>query len=228
MATSPYYYYLDILSQWPTSIALESQWFLWFDLPSVTALKGDISKALNKFEFNSNWNITSAATQDLLSTEFQRQTQNLIGCVFARQITIPGETVSASNEGLDYGGYQAPATSSGRNKYGKVSVTFTETNSSFIDLVIRPWVALVGYNGLIARDPASPKYVKCNSLNVHYIGKTGAFNPSVTRKMITFQNIAPISVGGLTNTYASEGMQYSSVDFVYDNYSVTDFNVANQ
>ena len=60
MATSPYYYYLDILSQWPTSIALESQWFLWFDLQSVTALKGDISEALKWYQLAAGQGVAGA------------------------------------------------------------------------------------------------------------------------------------------------------------------------
>lgn len=222
MATSPYYYYLDVLSQWPTAIAPESQWFLWFDLKSVGALTQNVSNILQKFEPTSRWGINNSTVLNLISDQNQLQTDNLIGCVFARQITVPGDSVVAGNDGLDYGGYQAPATSGPRNKYNKVSIVFTETNSSFIDFVIRPWLISVGYYGLIARNKNSNKNVKCSSLNACYLAKTGPFNGSVIRKQMQFNNIVPVSINGLSNTYASEGLQYGSVDFVYDSYSIID------
>lgn len=58
---------------------------------------------------------------------------------------------------MDYGGYQAPATIGNREKYKKLTVTFLETNASFLDLILRPWIVMVGYNGLVARSENSPK-----------------------------------------------------------------------
>ncbi|NBO98668.1 MAG: hypothetical protein EBU90_00805 [Proteobacteria bacterium] len=224
MATSPYRYYLDVISNWPTAIAPESQWFINFDLPTVGALK-DISN-VQKYDSGSGsdtvWNIPQTTVNKLISKENQFATESLIGCVFAREVTVPGESIDAGNVGLDYGGYQAPATSNGRNKYGKLHVVFSETNSSFLDFVIRPWIILVGYYGLLARGEKSPKKVKCNYADVVYIAKTGPYSPSIQRKIIRYFNIAPVSIGSISNTYASEGMQYKGVDFVYDYYSVLD------
>jgi len=224
MATSPYRYYLDVISNWPTAIAPESQWFINFDLPTVGALK-NISN-IQKYDSGSGsdtvWNIPQGTVNTLIAKENQFATDNLIGCVFAREVTVPGETIDAGNVGLDYGGYQAPATSNGRNKYGKLHVVFSETNSSFLDFVIRPWTILVGYYGLLARAENSPKKVKCNYADVVYIAKTGPYSPSIQRKIIRYFNIAPVSIGAISNTYASEGMQYKGVDFVYDSYSVLD------
>jgi hypothetical protein len=224
MATSPYRYYLDVISNWPTAIAPESQWFVNFDLPTVGALR-DVSN-IQRYDSGSGsdtvWNIPQGTVNKLISKENQFATDNFIGCVFAREVTVPGESVDAGNVGLDYGGYQAPATSNGRNKYGKLHVVFSETNSSFLDFVIRPWIVLVGYYGLLARADDSPKKVKCNYADVVYIAKTGPYSPSIQRKIIRYFNIAPVSMGSISNTYASEGMQYKGVDFVYDYYSVLD------
>ena len=101
-------------------------------------------------------------TKYLLDGSLQWQTNNLTGCVFTRQVNLPNETVNASNEGLTYGGFLPPATASNREKYQNLSVTFLETNASFLDLIIRPWILSVGYYGLVARDVQSPKKVKCN------------------------------------------------------------------
>ena len=224
MATSPYRYYLDVISNWPTAIAPESQWFVNFDLETVTALKtvSNVQKYDSGSGSDTVWNIPQGTVNNLISKENQFATESLIGCVFAREVTVPGESIDAGNVGLDYGGYQAPATSNGRNKYGKLHIVFSETNSSFLDFVIRPWIILVCYYGLLARADKSPKKVKCNYADVVYIAKTGPYSPSIQRKIIRYFNIAPVSIGSISNTYASEGMQYKGVDFVYDSYSVLD------
>lgn len=222
--TSPYRYYLDVISQWPTAIVSESQWFTWFDLPSVGALKADLATTVRNVDSGADntWDIPKGIVDNLIKSEYQLATENLIGCVFARQVTLPGESITAGNDGLDYSGYRAPAITSGRQSYKKLQIYFVETNSSFIDLVIRPWIILVGYYGFIARsNPTNnPRSVKCNSLDVVYLGKTGAYSPSIKRKIVRFYGIAPVSVNGLSNTYASDGMQFTSVDFTYDSYSV--------
>lgn len=224
MATSPYNFYLDILSKWPSTIALASQWFMYFNLPSVNALRSDVGAAVRKYDSGSSnaWGISQATINALNKEEFQIRTENLVGCVFVRQVTLPNEGVNASNQGLNYSGYMPPATTSGRIPYPKLSIVFTETNASFIDLVLRPWTILVGYNGLIARTNNSNKNVKCNYADIICLAKTGAGSPMAIRKVFRFFNIAPININGLTNSYASEGLMYSNVDFVYDNYCVYD------
>jgi hypothetical protein len=222
MASSPYRFYLDILSNWSSTIALESQWFMYFNLPSVNALKGDVGSAVRNYDSgnSSAWSIGSGIVSQLTKTEYQLTTESLIGCVFARQITLPGETIGTSNEGVDYAGYLGPATSSNRDVYKKLSIVFTETNASFIDLILRPWSILVGYNGLIARQPGSPKNVKCDYADIVFLAKTGANSPMAKRKIFRFYNIVPSIVPGMSQTYASEGMIYGAVDFAYDYYSV--------
>lgn len=225
MATSPYNFYLDILTKWPSTIALASQWFAYFDLASVNALQGDLANAVRSYDAggdNSSWEISQTTIKQLQRGEFQTATENLVGCVFIRQVQTPAEIITASNQGLSYGGYQAPATVSARNPYPKFTAVFTETNASFIDLVLRPWSILVGYNGLIARTTNSPKNVKCRYADVVSLAKTGANSPMAIRKIFRFYNIAPISVQGITNSYASEGLMYTNVDFVYDRYAVFD------
>jgi hypothetical protein len=225
MAGSPYNFYLDILSRWPSTIALASQWFVYFDLGTVNALQADLASAVRNYDAggsSGSWEISQTTINQLLRPDFQIATENLVGCVFARQVQTPTENIVAANQGLSYGGYQAPATVSSRSPYQKLTVVFTETNASFIDLVLRPWSIMVGYNGLVARTANSPKNIKCRFADIISLGKTGAGSPMAIRKVFRFYNLAPISVQGITNSYASEGLMYTSVDFVYDRYSILD------
>jgi hypothetical protein len=221
---SPYSYYLDLLGSWPTGIALASQWFLYFDFNSIGALSNNFQTVLRTQESQAGWEYDVNSTKYLLDGSLQWQTNNLTGCVFTRQVNLPNETINASNEGLKYGGFLPPATSSNREKYQSLGVTFLETNASFLDLIIRPWIISVGYYGLVARGPQSPKNVKCNFADVVMLAKTGSYSPMGIRKIYRFYNIAPISIQGETYSYAEEGLKYSEVKFVYDRYAISDGN----
>jgi hypothetical protein len=230
MATkSPYHYYNEVLSKWPTAIAASSQWFVQFDFSGANVLKNNFNRInqLDSADVQSNklyWYFPKQTTETLLNNKNQSPTDVFLGCVFARDITIPSETVKASNEGLDYGGYQAPAVASEREKYNKLKITFNESNSSFLDFIIRPWIVNVGYFGLVARDINSEKAVKANLVQACYLGKTGGDRSAspIIRKVINFFNVAPVGLQSMTSQYQSEGLQYASVDFVYDHYTVTD------
>jgi len=219
---SPYSYYLNLLGKWPTSIALASQWFLFFDFSSVNVLTGNLQGIINSREANSNWNYDENARAYLLDGSVQASIGNMMGCAFARQVTLPSETINASNQGLEYGGFQAPATSSGREKYEKFSVTMLETNASFMDLVLRPWAIATGYNGLVARAKSSPNYVKANFCDVVMLAKTAPNIQMGIRKVYRFFNVAPTKIPTEEYSYMEEGLRTGSVDFVYDNYCVWD------
>lgn len=219
---SPYSYYLELLGSWPTGISLASQWLIYFDFSSVNSLMGNLEGVLRDREYGSTWSYDKSVTKYLLDGRLQYATENMMGCAFARQVQLPSENISGGNDGLEYGGFMAPATVGNREKYQTLSVTMLETNASFLDLIIRPWVISVGYNGLIARDRKSEKYVKCNFADVVMFAKTGSYRKMGVRKIYRFFNLAPISLPGETYSYAEEGMKYGDVKFVYDRYCVLD------
>ena len=223
--TSPYAYYLDLLGKWPTGLGLASQWLIYFDFSSVNALNQNVLTQLLDKESalgNAGWKYSNDSIKYLLDGRLQYSIGNMTGCVFARQVTLPSESIAAGNEGLSYGGYQAPATAGNREKYKKLSVTFLETNASFLDLIIRPWTILVGYNGLVARSTNSQKNIKCRFADVVMFAKTGVGNQMGIRKLYRFYNLAPVSIEGEEYSYMQEGMKYSNVSFVYDGYFVQD------
>jgi hypothetical protein len=213
--------YLNILGQWPSNIALASQWYLRFDFSNLTALTQNFQTILKNQEQTSNWSYNPAVaaylTQNYLAVGGNGN--NYMGSSWAREVTLPGETIDAGNNGLEYGGFQAPATSNTRQKYGKVSITFLETNASFVDLIIRPWAIAVGYYGLVARTNIN---VKAKDLNIYMLAKTGYGTPMGIRKIYNFQNVVPINVPNEEYSYLEEGLRTSSIDFAYDNYSVSD------
>jgi hypothetical protein len=219
---SPYEYYLDLLGRWPTSLALASQWMLTIYFDSVTNLFANIQSNLRRRE-QSIWTYDSTVTSYLLDGGLQARSNNMTGCVFARQVTLPSENIEAGNLGLEYGGFLPPATADKRQKYEPLKITMLETNASFLDFIIRPWVLMVGYNGLVARSNNSPKKVKAN-IDVVFYAKTGYGSPMGIRKVYRFYNAAPIAINGEQYSYMEEGMRYTDVSFVYDKYAILDGN----
>lgn len=219
----PLHYFLENLGKWPSAVAIATQWFVNLDIKGVPALQGALlNKNLLKLEPGSlSWAINSDVSDRLMSDEFHNMPERLTGCVFAQQVDLPSETALASYDGLDYGGFQAPPTISGRKAYENFSIIFMETNASFLDFVIRPWVILTSQFGLISRERKSPKNVRCPLISVYMLAKAGQEDPLAIRKIYHFVNAAPVSIQSETYSYQQPGLKVSKVDFVYDYYYVT-------
>jgi hypothetical protein len=225
--SSPQHYYLNVLSEWPASVALASLWFVVLDIGNVPALRSRVSTNISNLESNGafQWGIQDGTIKELVNEKYQTKgvESSLIGCVFARQVGLPGESLTAGHEGLTYGGYQSPATVTKRNVLDSLKITFLETNSSFCDFVIRPWIVLTGYYGLVARSSGSPKNVKCNFIDVYQFAKNGYQKAPKIRKMVRFHNVAPYRLNSTSFSQNEEGITNREVDFVYDTYSVMDY-----
>jgi hypothetical protein len=224
----PYENYFKSLAAWPTALASASQWWLIFDIDSVPALQGDVTKRLNAIESNfgqAGWHVKQDTVTKLVDWEYNNQYG--VGCVFARQVNLPSDGIDAGNTGLEYGGFLPPATSNTRTKYSKLRITFLETNASFVDLVIRPWMVLSSYYGLISRDFDSVKNVKCSYCDVNLMARVGSGNKQEIRKTYRFNNIVPVGIDGEQYSYMADDMKYTSVDFVYDQYYVRDQSTPN-
>jgi len=222
--SGPYDQYLRNLSEWPTAVGSSNQWFLWFDIASVNALTNKLNENLYSLEGNfgrsGGWDIQEETVLKLTDGEYHFKDKT--GCVFAKQVNLPSESFEAGNDGLSYAGWMPPATSNTRNKYGKFRVTFLETNASFVDFVIKPWLVLASYYGMMSRRQDSDKNVKCTVCEVNFLARTKAKQQQDVRKTYRFQNIVPVSIDGEQYSYLSDDMKIISVDFVYDQYYVRD------
>jgi hypothetical protein len=220
---SPYEYYLDLLGDWSTGVALPSLWFCTFHLDTVNCLKSTLQKQLNNYEStlgDSGWEISKDTVKYLTDGRLQYASNSLMGCVFAKEVNLPPESVNATHDGLDYGGFMAPVTVSERAKYVNFDATFLETNASFVDMVLRPWSILVGYNGFVARSKNSAKSVKCAQCDVCLLAKTGADSDLAIRKIYRFYNIAPINISRETYNHNPDGLKLTPVSFIYDGYAI--------
>lgn len=217
---SPYEYYLELLGEWATNIALPTLWYCHFHLDSVNCLKSLNSQLANYETAGSGWKISNNSVSELINGKHQYQTNNFIGCVFAKQVDLPDSSVNANHSSLQYGGFLSPLIISERVPYNNLNITFLETNLSFIDLVLKPWNILVGYNGFVARSKKSPKNVKCSRCDIVMLSKDGPYKKLKIRKIYQFTNIAPLTINTESYSHMPDGLKTTPVTFGYDKYSI--------
>jgi len=229
MASSSYEYYLsEILGSWAGNPILPSQWLVLFHFNTLPLLAQNFENALSKKEYGQNWKLSSKTRNKLISDTFQYSLDSMVGCAFAKQVNTPRESLAAQNRGLSYGGYMAPATSDTRASYDNLTIDFLETNGSFVDFFIRPWLILSSYYGLVARGVDSPKNVKCGQVDVFFYAKTGPYTSMVPRKIFSYKNVVPINVGQETYSHQADALKIQKVNFVYDKYSISEGETSSQ
>lgn len=224
-------YFLDIISQWRTSIPSDSQWLVIINFDGANVIKNNLEDILNRYDTGSiadtaGWKISNKTKSILTSKRYNDNYDNSItGCIFANEVSIPSDSIKGGRIGLDYSGFQAPFTTEYRTAYSDLEISFMETNSSFVDYIMRPWMIASSYFGSIARDSTSPKSIKANDISIYFLAKRGDERSSA-RKAIVFYNCFPISVSGLSYSYtSSESIKNYKVKFAYDYYIIRETNV---
>ena len=104
------------------------------------------------------WLIDSAAGV-VTSDAFQKDK----GCVFCQAVDLPGESLVVNPEGnIMYNSFLRSYVGQGRNQFPVMRMTFLETNASFADNFLRPWVIATGAFGLLARARGEEKNYRTN------------------------------------------------------------------
>lgn len=153
--------------------------------------------------------------------------QKIAGCVFAQGVTLPGETVQRNYaKTTKQRGFLGGLYSDARQDLEPLTIQFLETNTSFIDFVIRPWSILTSHLGLVARPGDIPengqsdvKNIKTN-ITIIQLAKTYQKRSSVQRKVWRFYNCAPASVDSAQLASNGTEMQTYNTSWFYTNYTV--------
>jgi hypothetical protein len=159
------------------------------------------------------WDVEGA-----LNTTLAKDYQQTKGCLFVQAVSIPGESNVANPEGIQQSGYIRTVVGGGRDAFQNVTISFLETNISFVDNVIRPWVIATAHLGMIAR--SGSKNYRCN----FSVYKLGILTPSETPHVLmkyTFYGACPISVTGEEYNYTQTSSPINrEATFTYHYYSV--------
>jgi hypothetical protein len=216
-------YFLLQLESWLTAIPLQSQWIVLIQ-PYPSCINTSIMQGLETTGGDSKNFDVDKAKNLLAGYPFQR----VNGCLFAQSVTTPDETMSTTKAGVDQAagrGFLPGILSNGRNISNTIDISFLETNTSFSDFVIRPWVIAGEHFGFVARENDSynrrdPRNVKSTVYVMEY-AKTFQNVSMIPRKVWTFFNCAPISVNSVTLGYdePSQALKIST-KWTYTNYAV--------
>ncbi len=208
----------DFLGSPETSIPLNSNFIIGFNnIPNLIENFGDTE--VGELE-PSKWKIDQVK-QSLISIIKDPSSSDGSSnyCLFAQGITLPVESLRVDRAGPNFnseysGGLLSGVVAKDRETQNTLDTTFLETNYSFVDFLIRPWVIAVSHYGLRERKNSSLK----TDLTVIFFDK---FNNNAVRKIYTFFKCAPVSFGGITASYGDNSLILPKVSWVYNYYSVS-------
>jgi len=221
--------FINFLSNSNTQIPVESNFLISFELPKALTTNVWTDSVIDAGSspwdtYENNWDVNTSLKA--LNEELKKQKQGVYGgqvCLFAQGIDVPGESVGQNRvstlEGPS-GGLLSGVVSTDRKQYEPLKIGFLETNKSFIDFVLRPWVTLVGHYGLITRDKTSTQNIKTDITVVHYDKNDSKTNAGI-RRIFEFKGCAPISVAEASYTYGKAEIRVSPATFVYNQYRVS-------
>lgn len=211
-------YFSNLLCNWAYNIPNKFSWVMIITAHNRNYLLNKIKNIVPSYE-PPGWNIASMA-----DATWTNETQDVIGCIFAQGVSLPGEELNVEYSGIFEGsnrGFINAPIINGRNNFEFLRTGFLETNKSFVDGVLRPWGILVGHEGLLAK----PRETSIKSdIFVYQLAKNGECNPNVIRKAFIFKDCVPIKVASEELTYSNESdYPKLQVDFVYNSYYIDSF-----
>lgn len=213
--------FLDNLGQWSNSIPLNTQFIALFDYfpPGLTT---NILQNLEPIVTSTGFDITlpKGVTTNL-------KNQGIVGCIFLNGFNIPSEELQAGQATIENNrGFIEGTILQDRRSFAEAPLTmnFRETNTSFIDFVIRPWVIMSSHFGYVARNNLDPieriKNPKTNVTIIQYTRSEKGLS-QIPRKTWRFYNCVPLSVQDREYSYNDdEGVKFYNTQWVYDRYEV--------
>lgn len=214
-------YFLTQMESWFTSIPMSTQWIILID-SYPPGLNTSMIQGLERTDGSKQGFDIDGAVNILTNFAFNK----VVGCLFAANITIPNEAWSVGSTVVDNNrGFLPGVLGGGRNHEAPIlDIGFRETNTSFIDFVIRPWVILAAHFGLVARNPDDTTQANKNmKVDMHVMQYTRSKSgvSMVPRKIWNFYNCVPFTVNEESLDYAEEKMTVFNTRWTYSNYTVT-------
>ena len=204
------------MESWIASIPLRTQFIAIIDqIPrSVTTdlmvkLEGNTDGGKKNFDIDQAKKVTGSYAL-----------QNVVGCIFLTGVSIPSESLNSGT--VDIGqnrGFIPGNILQGRSGFQSVTLQFRETNTSFTDFVMRPWLIAAAHAGYVARPINDPMNVKCN-ITIIQFSRTYQKLSMIPRKIWQFYNCVPLDVNTRNLSYDSEIVENYDVPFMYDHYGV--------
>ncbi len=215
-------HFLDSLGQWSSSIPLNTQFIVLFDRFPL----GLTNNVIQNLEPISQYTGFDIALPKAVTTNLKNQA--MVGCIFSTGFNFGSEELSyeganiPNNRGFIEGTILKDRSPFANNE---LNLEFRETNTSFVDFVIRPWLIMSAHYGYVARNRFDIsellKDPKCNITIVQYTRSSSGLS-QIPRKTWRFYNCAPVRVDTRNYTYdgGEEGKKFNT-GWVYDKYEVS-------
>jgi hypothetical protein len=231
----------QLTTEWSFHTPNRSLWYLEIDRMPVKVLESDTMKTFESVTVNSRSNAISDvydknnnAYLKIVQPEGPlgsprskmmhnpKNTQNT-GCLFAQGVNIPQEGMTFTRAEVGNSGGLIPGlVAQPRNTFNPLSVEFRETNISFVDTVLRPWVVMASHLGLVARSDGDNLNIK-SDITITQLAVNGRDQPPVIRKQFRFYNCVPFQINQQQMTYDTDGGSMNPIDtqWIFSHYHVS-------
>ncbi len=215
-------YMLSLLCEWPTAIPLSTMWVTLILPQNSDYLLNSIAN-IGRLEVRGSnstgesWNVFQG-----LNEVYTPQTQQVIGCSFALGVELPGESMEIGWAGVPEHsrGFLNGPIGSVRQNNTPLTISFLETNSSFVDMFVRPWMMLTTHKGFFAYP--QEQSIK-STVHVFQLAKAGVYNAPIVRKRYSFFDVVPIAIPGEAVTRSESSNEDSrACQFAYNYYTMSD------
>ena len=218
-AVSVHRLFWDALTSNSDSLALSQLWVCGIDLDKMKIISNRISTDLNLYE-PGMWNtgiggqgaVNDAVLNPKKWTGMSDQAEKHI-YLFASGISFIADGLNSSRVGSEHVGAMKGLISDSRLELNAGNITFLESNISFVDGLIRPWMALVGHRSL------KDQTLRCDII-LYCLEKWSLHEPLHVRKSMRFKNAVPINVDAVEHNYTGDKIIERSVQFAFDRYEM--------
>lgn len=147
----------------------------------------------------------------------------MTGCLFAQGCQIPQESMNYSRMNLNQGrGFIPGVVAESRNEFNPLVLEFRETNTSFVDIVLRPWVVLASHYGLVTYPEKDIKKNIKTQVDVYQLALGNDRHAGhIIRKKFSFYNCVPFQIAQQSATHDVDGGSVPPIDtqWMYSHYS---------
>ena len=234
--------FLQSLEKWEFSIPMNFLWLVKIDVAHPTQASGFIPNMINS---SAMWNYEAGdpgqhagipgggpasrakgweinqSKKEITKDAYMNAGQGKSGCILAQGVVIPGENYQVEDVAINNNmGFIPGKVGGNRQPLQPLTIEFRETNRSFPDTVLRPWIILASHMGLVARPVTDPRNVKCN-ITIIQLAKTYQYIPHLERKIFRFYNCVPTRLESHELTHQDgQNLQLYSSDWAYSHYTV--------
>lgn len=204
----PYFLY-EYLGRPASALPKNSLWVVNFEG------LGEIRPALKnaaKLE-RTSWNIDKNLDLLVNTTDYKSR-----GCLFVHAVQVPGDSFVANPEGIQQQNFVRTFVGGGRDAFTNIQITFLDTNASFVENVIRPWVLATARYGMKARSDNKKYRV---DFTIYKLGVISSVEPPIILQKYTFFGACPISVTAEEYNYVgSTSPVLREASFVFNDYYI--------